>query len=232
MPKPLLTPAVTPVESSEDEDEKPAYPFPTSPRLQSSPLTLNSTIHIDEAMDPDMDMADSQPSMSPAPWNKIASPKHHAFVLLPLPGSRNAQDSVNGGRIPTPIYGHFRAIDTTMDVDAPEIAGGPAFSQSGQELDHESHLRRRRLPTPISEDEAMESPPVTAGDMLNRFEMAIDFYEPQPSLERKRKTHTIGAGQGDPVPRGAKMTLSMGYRADCEKCRMKVPGHYNHVIRS
>ena len=29
-----------------------------------------------------------------------------------------------------------------------------------------------------------------------------------------------------------KTTLAMGYRADCEKCRHKVPGHYSHFIRS
>lgn len=29
-----------------------------------------------------------------------------------------------------------------------------------------------------------------------------------------------------------KVSFSMGYRADCEKCRLKVPGHYSHIIRS
>lgn len=29
-----------------------------------------------------------------------------------------------------------------------------------------------------------------------------------------------------------KISFSMGYRADCEKCRMKVPGHYSHIVRS
>lgn len=31
---------------------------------------------------------------------------------------------------------------------------------------------------------------------------------------------------------GAKMSLSIGYRADCEKCRLKVPGHFNHLVVS
>lgn len=29
-----------------------------------------------------------------------------------------------------------------------------------------------------------------------------------------------------------KVTFSMGFRADCEKCQQKVPGHYSHIIRS
>ncbi len=183
-----------------------------------------------------MDMADSQPSTSPAPWNKAAravtSPKQLPYALLPLPVNRNTQDSVNGGRIPTPIYGYFRSIDTGMDMDDPDISYDPTISLSKQELDQKSYLRRRRLPTPISEDEAMESSTMMTGDMLDRLDMATDIYEPQPPLQRQEKNHTMLMGQGSPGFKGGKMTLSMGFKADCEKCRMRVPGHYNHVIRS
>lgn len=34
------------------------------------------------------------------------------------------------------------------------------------------------------------------------------------------------------APRREKMSFSMGYRADCEKCQMRVPGHYSHIVRS
>ena len=27
-----------------------------------------------------------------------------------------------------------------------------------------------------------------------------------------------------------KKSFSMGFRADCEKCRQKVPGHFNHIV--
>jgi hypothetical protein len=30
---------------------------------------------------------------------------------------------------------------------------------------------------------------------------------------------------------GSKIVFSMGYRADCDKCREKVPGHYSHILR-
>jgi hypothetical protein len=29
-----------------------------------------------------------------------------------------------------------------------------------------------------------------------------------------------------------KISFAMGYRVDCEKCQMKVPGHYSHIVRS
>ena len=201
---------------------------------QASPLA--SAFHIDEGLDSDMDMAGSQPSKSPAPWNRAAklalSPKYLPCALLPLPVNRNAQDSVNGGRIPTPIYGYFRSIDTCMDMDDPDISYDPTISQSNQELDQDSYLRRRRLPTPISEDEAMESPTLLTGDMLDRLDMGTHIYEPQMTMQRQRNNHTVSAAQASLGIKGGKMTLSMGYRADCEKCRMKVPGHYNHVIMS
>lgn len=38
----------------------------------------------------------------------------------------------------------------------------------------------------------------------------------------------VGAGGGG----GQKRGLSMGFRADCEKCRLRIPGHMNHFIAS
>lgn len=32
--------------------------------------------------------------------------------------------------------------------------------------------------------------------------------------------------------RPQKLTIAMGFRADCEKCQQRVPGHYSHIIRS
>jgi hypothetical protein len=29
-----------------------------------------------------------------------------------------------------------------------------------------------------------------------------------------------------------KVAFSMGFRADCDKCRERVPGHYNHVLKA
>jgi hypothetical protein len=34
----------------------------------------------------------------------------------------------------------------------------------------------------------------------------------------------------DPSSGSNKRGISMGYRADCEKCRLKVPGHMNHFF--
>ncbi|KAJ5915467.1 hypothetical protein N7466_011400 [Penicillium verhagenii] len=44
-----------------------------------------------------------------------------------------------------------------------------------------------------------------------------------PFPSRARPNNTKGIPQG-------KAYIAMGYRADCEKCQNRVPGHYNHII--
>jgi hypothetical protein len=45
-----------------------------------------------------------------------------------------------------------------------------------------------------------------------------------------RNTGAAANIRGSPSKTG-KVMLCMGFRADCDKCRTRVPGHYNHVIR-
>jgi hypothetical protein len=49
------------------------------------------------------------------------------------------------------------------------------------------------------------------------------------SMGHMRSKHTINNWTWQP---GMKKSFSIGYRADCEKCRLKVPGHFNHIIIS
>jgi len=44
-----------------------------------------------------------------------------------------------------------------------------------------------------------------------------------------RSRHTLNNWTLQP---GMKKTFSIGYRADCDKCRAKVPGHFNHIVIS
>lgn len=52
---------------------------------------------------------------------------------------------------------------------------------------------------------------------------------PSPKKGHARSRHTLNGWTQVP---GMKKTFSIGYRADCEKCRQKVPGHFNHIIVS
>ncbi|KAI0454139.1 hypothetical protein F5B21DRAFT_504629 [Xylaria acuta] len=52
---------------------------------------------------------------------------------------------------------------------------------------------------------------------------------PRGKYGHTRSKHTLNNWTVQP---GMKKSLSIGYRADCEKCRMKIPGHFNHIILS
>ncbi|KAL8861602.1 MAG: hypothetical protein Q9178_002127 [Gyalolechia marmorata] len=221
-PQPLLTPALTPVETSEDEGEL-KDPLRSPIRERSEQLTLSSTIHIEEARDFDMDMDCSEPAESPRPWQSVESSQPSPCTVAPQTLFYNPKKVNSGGRIPTPIYGYFSQVDKNMDTDLPDND-----LPTQQEMAHDLFLRRRRLPTPISEDEAMDAPDGMGGmgGMLGRLEMG-----PKPAFTQiPFKTNKMWGSASTPTK--GKMSISMGYRADCEKCRMKVPGHYNHWIRS
>ncbi|KAI1208636.1 uncharacterized protein F4807DRAFT_468569 [Annulohypoxylon truncatum] len=52
---------------------------------------------------------------------------------------------------------------------------------------------------------------------------------PRGKYGHSRSKHTLNNWTLQP---GMKKSFSIGYRADCEKCRMKIPGHFNHIIIS
>ncbi|KAL1858284.1 hypothetical protein VTK73DRAFT_7859 [Phialemonium thermophilum] len=52
---------------------------------------------------------------------------------------------------------------------------------------------------------------------------------PSPRKGHTRSRHTLNSWTVQP---GMKKSFSIGYRADCEKCRLKIPGHFNHIVIS
>ena len=219
---------MTPPDSSEEEDSP---PFSKESRLQPSYQLSISPIaqQPDQSFDLDMDMMDVQ-TVSSRQWGQqasMASPQASPrTVTPPSPGFkvpiRSPHNSVFGGRLPTPIYGHFQqSIDAKMEMgEDPEII----IPRSQQEVEYENYVRRRRLPTPITEDEAMAEFPMTTGGMTGHVSMNAYIHNgQQPSVKTPHGFVTS--------PRG-RLSFSMGFRADCEMCRNRVPGHTNHIFRT
>lgn len=130
------------------------------------------------------------------------------------------------------------------------------------EADWQSVQNNRRLPSPISEcDDAMSSQLMEQHDIPDHCAHSAPFIEnPSPNhmehpnaimdIERPRTADADGSESPGPSPSrrghmrskhtintwtwqpGMKRSFSIGYRADCEKCRLKVPGHFNHIIIS
>jgi hypothetical protein len=128
--------------------------------------------------------------------------------------------------------------------------------------DWQTVQNNRRLPSPISEcDDAMSGQFTDPREMPDHCAHSIDELQggeshgmehpnammdlerphtadadgsespgPSPNHRRHmRSKHTINTWTWQP---GMKRSFSIGYRSDCEKCRLKVPGHFNHIIIS
>lgn len=141
-------------------------------------------------------------------------------------------------RIPTPIHSTFSPFARSDKIQSLSHGHGSLGYGEADFADDEGIVdrfrRNRRLPSPISEGET--SPSVIVEGM---GEMQVDVERHDGSPETPRKGHTrskhslrpwTGPG-GDPGEGGMmKRSFTMGYRSDCEKCRLKVPGHFSHII--
>lgn len=155
----------------------------------------------------------------------------------PSPGGsfQNDLPPAISGRVPTPIHSSF----------APAVRAEKTskYSVSGDLMDDEDMVDRfrrgRRLPSPISEGEM--SPSVIV-EGFGEMQMDVEATG-QQEIEREtptkkghnRSKHSLrqwtGPGYGENGDAGGmKRTFSMGYRSDCEKCRLRVPGHFSHII--
>ncbi|KAE8349247.1 hypothetical protein BDV28DRAFT_152067 [Aspergillus coremiiformis] len=106
----------------------------------------------------------------------------------------------------------------------------------------------QRLPSPVSDSEdAMGSVQDTASDVDMAYNPSrpasfspstwLGMEESSPRMQQYLALPEVEKNKHKDSPsKGAsskkKITFSMGFRADCEKCRCKVPGHYSHIIRT
>ncbi|KAL2205894.1 hypothetical protein CC79DRAFT_829178 [Sarocladium strictum] len=128
----------------------------------------------------------------------------------------------------------------------------------GNEADWHAVQQNRRLPSPISEgddssnqlkefadvsihhhgnedcgDHEMDHPNAMMDIEPRTSTPPLDANgeptTPSPKRGHVRNMHTVNNWTWQP---GMKKSFSIGFRSDCEKCRLKVPGHFNHIIVS
>ncbi|KAL3424685.1 hypothetical protein PVAG01_03965 [Phlyctema vagabunda] len=209
-------PTITPADSDNEEAaaaealERSVFsPWSSSPSCayNASEAQSNYMSDVDIYSD-DMDMMDTM-HLSPGPFTDDPSPNI-------------------AGRIPTPINSSF------SQFARPEQLARSVPEYLGEENMMDRVRRGRRLPSPISEGEM--SPRVMLEDSGDTDMQVEPTEKPTPPKKgHTRSKHSLRAwtgvsgevnNNGGPVKR----TFSMGYRSDCEKCRMKVPGHFSHII--
>lgn len=279
LPPRSIPPALTPVESSDDEDDGDGM-------SQSTPQAARNrrpdqgcrppALTLDTAMD--VDMPDSHPLFDGdnlSPW-PVSAKSNGSLQPSPIPHQLiNQSLNISGGRTATPIYSHFtvnmhletvREDDQTLPTHS-SVSEGPDAQKNGQT----DWWRRRRLPSPISEDEdaLVEqncnlqshslpiSPPSTGPcnaqtgawppisepsteDCAQSWKTSNTSMEASAAATLQSCASSVNmasnssqsAAGTNRTSGSKKISFSMGYRADCDKCRRKVPGHYSHIIRS
>ncbi|UNI22799.1 hypothetical protein JDV02_008654 [Purpureocillium takamizusanense] len=127
--------------------------------------------------------------------------------------------------------GDWGAVPLNRRLPSPISEAGD-FSQSqvatSMAVDDESPTRAASsVPARTSPLHAMNHP--NAMDMESHH-CEGDAASPSPGRKgHVRSKHTINSWTWQP---GMKKSFSIGYRSDCEKCRLKVPGHFNHIVIS
>lgn len=152
----------------------------------------------------------NQGSMSS--WNPIQNRP------LPSPISESGGEDVGSPDMILDNVSHFRAQHAAAFSNMPPRSDStmslPSYLHDGaHDLDHHHNNTEHGSP-PASGVNAMETDCPTT---------------PSPRKGHTRSRHTLNNWTIQP---GMKKSFSIGYRADCEKCRNKVPGHFNHIIVS
>ncbi|KAI9042246.1 uncharacterized protein KD926_005746 [Aspergillus affinis] len=207
---------ITLVESSDDDDDNDAgakkYNITDQlPRSTSQSHTLRMGMEIDSG-------GNTFPSLWTASTNNDGaiqpSPIPNSLVNQSLIISERHDVSMGSQDSLSPVYHH---------EPNPEKAQDPASWQD------------QRLPSPVSESE--DGLP-SSMNSVSDVDMAYGISHTACSSPADRASLWQSSvhlhPRPNPVakPRNKKATLSMGFRADCEKCHQKVPGHYSHIIRS
>lgn len=131
--------------------------------------------------------------------------------------------------------------ESTIEPKSAQHTDQVSLNDSDADKSHDTAWwYRQRLPSPISEDEGSFTKSTKASS--DDAEMAFSSPQPvsppsydapthmneSPMVYPERIRQPIYLSPSRPTK---KVSFSMGYRADCDKCRNKIPGHYSHIVR-
>lgn len=198
-----------------------------------------------------------RPGIHPLQQPRMDNPRQHIRQRHPQENISSPYSSSAGFtnvdhlEVPSPI--------DEDEVPTPPSAAEAAGSQLSMLSVNDMDVEADGVPSiSISPSEVIPLP--SHGEVMGDLDSAItddesspmpdgnDGREPRLFVRKQRqRSGALSAGGGSPVrpPHPAlamdppamkepmpRRGLSMGYRADCERCRMKVPGHFNHFIDS
>lgn len=235
-------PTLTPIDSSDDEDDRTngsnsaVYTSPTKmaqgqrpPALQLSPGPHSakqlSLLAGGDHLSPWLLGTHHNSTAQPSPI-----PHHMVNRSLKISGAPTA--------VPAPGYFPIQSPIANEPQPVPHVMEDVAFHREGPPT--------ARLPSPVSDDDATMGSGYKTPTEDAEMTYSPCQTSPAHGFDQNAVPSTEAAGQysrqthGDLMKHAAlspsvhrkKPALVMGYRADCEKCRCRVPGHYSHIIRT
>ncbi|KAB8255278.1 hypothetical protein BDV32DRAFT_130937 [Aspergillus pseudonomiae] len=238
---------LTPVESSDDDDGSVRQRKHVRAGLTHSKGELPHQVAHCHASNTAMDIDHDRDMLPPTgdctqyPWPTSAR-GNEDIQPSPIPHSLvNQYLTISERHAATSAYGYFPPM--TSDHDSTPSTRHPT-SQSATP----SCFDIPRPPSPVSDSEdAMASIKDTASDVdmaynpsrpasfspsiwIGTERSSPNMQEAIPSIDSARDS--LSECKSKNASSKKKITISMGFRADCEKCRCKVPGHYSHIIRT
>lgn len=171
----------------------------------------------------------------------------------PIPHSLiNQSLDINGGHPATTNQTPLTNLDSDVAMDQGFI---PETEVSGLHpdaaTDHETvWWTLPGIPSPISEDEGVcvtgtgtpaseAEMPHTTSHLASSHSYGIHHDQALWNTDMRTPSTNISCEGPEPSIPSAntasnkkKLNIFMGYRADCEKCQQKIPGHYSHIIHA
>lgn len=174
--------------------------------------------------------------------------------LSPWPLSAHSSYAVNPSPIPQHIVNRSLTLSGAQStVSSPSYfpTSTPAANQPEPDRDmtedgrFNDEIWNQRLPVRLSKPAVDDDVIMVSADKPEDTEMDHSQSSPR-SMKRAASSPASTTGQysqqthEDLMKQAAvsasthrkRPALVMGFRADCEKCRCKVPGHYSHILRN
>jgi hypothetical protein len=162
--------------------------------------------------------------------NGMVDLSHQKFPAATATPAMADWGMIQNRRLPSPI--------SECGAEDSQASGRMALDSMHQHGGHLSHLTHEhplvaglppRASSAMEARAVREGTPAAEGQNGNAMDVEPSA-TPSPKKGHTRSKHTVNSWTA--LQPGMTRSFSIGYRTDCERCRNKVPGHFNHIIIS
>ncbi|KXT15123.1 hypothetical protein AC579_6461 [Pseudocercospora musae] len=248
----LNTPTRENVRSKDDSDDDEASSMlsePGSPQDMSME-SGDDDINVDFAQSPEYAMTSQPKPARQSPWgqrltmaNRVPTP---AVPMRPGASPERLRTGINHhirSRHPQQNFPSSDLLEVPSPIDedevptppsAAEVAGSQLSMLSVSDMDMDEHESLPRISIDPVRSSSRNTNKLDSAIVVEPVDSAPDRIIVRKQRQRSGALSSgnspVRAGPSDDMVIVPKRGLVIGFRADCEKCRMKIPGHMNHFI--